>query len=296
MSRRTCILCLLPELVANSGEDTMEKLDPLLAENLANWNSRVPIHLGSGGYNVDQYIDDCTKLSKVVAFDKAVLGDLTGLSVVHLQCHIGTDTISLARLGATDVVGVDFSPAALDAARKLAAETGDNARFVLSDVYSAAATVGQQFDLLYTSVGTICWLDDIDRWASNVAGLLKPGGRFVFRDLHPVMAVFEEVDAQIIPRYSYWQPSTQPLTFDESDTYLGTGTVTSTRHNVWNHTVAEVLNALIGNGLRIDRLAEHTEVHWKLFPSVVDQGTHYVLPEPLRDKLPACLTIMATKS
>ena len=272
------------------------QLDPLLAENQANWNSRVPIHLGPGGYNVEQYIDDRAKLSKVIAYDKAVLGDLTGLSVVHLQCHIGTDTISLARLGAADVVGVDFSDAALDAASKLATQTGDNARFVLSDVYKAAETVDQQFDLLYTSVGTICWLDDIDLWAANVAGLLKPGGRFVFRDLHPVMAFFEELEGQIIPHYPYWQAANQPQVFDEDDTYLGSGTVCSTRHNVWNHTVAEVLNALIGAGFRIDRLDEHAEVDWKLFPSVTASGTHYVLPESLRDKLPVCMTIMATKS
>lgn len=146
-------------------------LDPVLAVNLANWNARVPIHLGPDGYKVERYIEDPARISEIVAFDAPKLGDLTGLSVVHLQCHIGTDTISLARLGASEVVGIDFSDAALAAARDLATRTGDNAHFVLSDVYHAAATVDRRFDLLYTSVGTIGWLDDIDRWACNTVPL-----------------------------------------------------------------------------------------------------------------------------
>ncbi|MCP5026398.1 MAG: class I SAM-dependent methyltransferase [Actinomycetia bacterium] len=276
--------------------DRPSELDPLLAENRANWNSRVPIHLGPGGYEIERYVEDPARISEVVAFDTPTLGDLTGLSVVHLQCHIGTDTISLARLGATEVVGVDFSDAALHAARDLTTQTGDNARFVLSDVYQAAATVDQRFDLLYTSVGTICWLDDIDQWAANVAGLLKPAGRFVFRDLHPVMWTYEEVDGHIAPHYPYWQPRGQPLSSEWPESYLGTGTIASPRTNEWNHTVAEVLNALINSGLRIDHLEEHPGCDWKLVPSAIAEGTQYFLPDGLRDKLPVCWTITATKA
>lgn len=275
--------------------DRPPKLDPLLAVNLANWNSRVPIHLGPDGYEVERYIEDPTSVSKVVAFDAPKLGDLTGLSVVHLQCHIGTDTISLARLGASEVVGIDFSEVALAAARELTTKTSDNARFVLSDVYHAAATVEQRFDLLYTSVGTICWLDDIDRWAGNVVGLLKPGGRFVFRDLHPTMWTFEEVDGEIVPHYPYWQQQDRPLSMEEPESYVGTGTVSAPRTNEWNHTIAEVLNALIGAGLRIDHLDEHRGCDWQLFPSAVTEGDQYLLPEHLRDKLPVCWSITATK-
>jgi SAM-dependent methyltransferase len=272
------------------------ELDPPLAENLRNWDSRVPIHLGPDGYEVERYVGDPARISAVVAFDAGRLGDLRGLSVVHLQCHVGTDTISLARLGASEVVGVDFSEPALGAARELAERTGDKARFVLSDVYHAAGTLEQRFDVLYTSVGTIGWLDDIDRWALNVAGLLVSGGRFVFRDIHPVIWVFEEVDGRIVPHFAYWQESDRPLVLEEAETYSGRGTVASPRINVWNHTVAEVLNALIGVGLRIDRVEEHPECDWRIFPSTVAEGEHYFLPDGLRDKLPVCWSITATKT
>ena len=275
--------------------DQIPDLHPFLAENQANWNSRVPVHLGPGGYRVEQFIEDRTKISDVVNFDRPKLGDLTGRSVVHLQCHIGTDTISLARLGASEVVGVDFSDKALNAARKLATDTSDNARFVLSDVYHAAATVNQQFDLLYTSVGTICWFDDIERWASNVAGLLKPGGRFVFRDLHPIMWVFEELDGEIVPHFPYWQRQDEPLRLDENESYLGVGTISSTRTNGWNHTVGEVLNALIASGMGIDHVDEHAGCDWQLFPSAIAEGTQHFLPDNLRNKLPVCWSITATK-
>ncbi len=251
--------------------------------------------MGPGGYEIERYINDPSMVSEVVAFDQPMLGDLSGLSVVHLQCHIGTDTISLARLGAGEVVGIDFSDAALDAARDLAAQTGDNARFILSDVYRAAATVDQHFDLLYTSVGTICWLDDINQWAANVAGLLKPGGRFVFRDLHPVMWTYEEVDGQIVPHFPYWQQPDQPLSQECSESYLGTGTVASPRTNEWNHTVAEVLNALIVSGLCIEHIEEYPGCDWQLFPSTIPEGSQYFLPEKLRDKLPVTWAITATK-
>jgi SAM-dependent methyltransferase len=272
------------------------ELDPLLATNRANWDARVPAHLGPGGYEVDRYVADPDRISEVVAFDRPRLGDLRDKRVVHLQCHIGTDTISLARLGAADVVGIDFSEPALAAARNLAAETGDNARFVLADVYRAAAAAGDSFDVLYTSVGTICWLDNIERWAGNVAGLLRPGGRFVFRDLHPTMWVYEEIEGQIVPHYQYWQAPDTPVESVETQSYAGDQAIASPRTYEWNHTIAEVLNALIDAGMRIDHLDEHPGCDWQLFPSATANGSQYFLPEDLRDKLPVCWSITATRA
>ncbi len=277
-------------------EVTPDDLDPLLAANRANWDARVPVHLGPGGYDVGAYVADPGRISKVVASDRERLGDLAGMRVVHLQCHIGTDTISLARLGAAEVVGVDFSRPALVAARTLAAEVGANARFIRADVYRAAEVVGERFDVLYTSVGTICWLDDIERWAANVAGLLKPGGRFVFRDLHPIMWVHEEIDGRVVPHYPYWQSPDRPQEFVEAESYLGEGTIESPRSYEWNHTVGETLNALIGAGLRIDRVDEHQGCDWQLFPSAVAEGPQFFLPDHLRDKLPVSWSICATRS
>ncbi len=271
------------------------ELDPLLAENRDNWDSRVPVHLGPNGYRQERYVDDPTWVSEMVRFDQPLLGDLTGLSVVHLQCHIGTDTVSLARVGPSEVVGVDFSEPAIEAARDLAARTGANVTFVVSDVYNAAVTVGREFDVLYTSVGAIGWFPDLARWAANVAGLLRPGGRFVFRDLHPAAWPYEAVDGQVVPHYWYWKRD-EPLVEDEETSYLGDGKVTSPRANEWSHPVSEVLNAIIGAGLRLDRVEEHEGCDWPMFGELSPQeGDQWFFPDHLRDKVPMMWSIAATK-
>ena len=143
--------------------------------NRASWNERVPAHVASPGYSVARFTEDPKFLSRVVQFDLPRLGDISGLDAVHLQCHIGTDTVSLARLGA-QMTGVDFSEPAVEAARALAEATGASARFVVSELYDAPDALGpERFDLVYTGIGAICWLPDIHRWAEVVAALPAPG-------------------------------------------------------------------------------------------------------------------------
>ena len=155
--------------------------------NRANWDERVPAHAASPDYAVDRFTQDPAFLSGVVSFDLPRLGDISGLDGVHLQCHIGTDTVSLARLGAR-MTGLDFSPAALEQGRRLAAATGVDVDFVESDLYGAPEALGtERFDLVYTGIGAICWLPEIRRWANVVATLLRPGGRLFMREGHPVL-------------------------------------------------------------------------------------------------------------
>ena len=140
------------------------------AINLANWESRVPVHTGPGGYDRTSF-DDPAHLSNVVRYDLPRLGQLDGLDVVHLQCHVGTDTISLARLGARTTVGVDFSPSALREARNLAARTDAAVTFIDGDAYDAVELLGaERFDLVYTGIGAICWLPSIRRWPTSSRG------------------------------------------------------------------------------------------------------------------------------
>ena len=154
--------------------------DRYLDVNRTNWDSRAPVH--AQAYGIDRLLADPGHLSGVVTFDLPRLGDITGLDVVHLQCHIGTDTLSLARLGAR-VTGVDLSGASLDEARQLAKRAGADIEYVQSDVYAAPQELdGRQFDLVYTGIGAICWLPSIRRWAQTVAELLRPGGRLFIRD------------------------------------------------------------------------------------------------------------------
>ncbi len=151
--------------------------DDYLAVNRRYWDSRAHAHAASHDYDIERYTADPAALSDVVAFDRSRLGDVTGLRAVHLQCHIGTDTLSLHRLGA-EVVGLDLSPTSLAEARALSDAAGADIEFVESDTYLAVDALGAgRFDLVYASVGTLLWLPDLPRWASVVAALLAPGGR-----------------------------------------------------------------------------------------------------------------------
>src|SRR6478735_9299161 len=144
--------------------------------NLANWESRVPVHTGPGGYDLTRF-DDPDYLSAVVRYDLPRLGQLDGRDVVHLQCHIGTDTVSLARLGAKSVTGLDFSPSAVEAGRALATRAGNDVTFVEAEVANAVDALGAECaDVVYTGIGALCWLPDIREWAGVVAALLRPGG------------------------------------------------------------------------------------------------------------------------
>jgi SAM-dependent methyltransferase len=179
--------------------------DDYLAVNWASWDERAPAHAQSVDYAVQRFVDDPTFLSDVVRFDLPRLGDIRGLKGVHLQCHIGTDTLSLSRLGAR-MTGLDFSGAAIVEARALAARLGADVDFVESDVYSAVDVLGREtYDLVFTGIGALCWLPDVRRWAGVVASLLRPGGRLFIREGHPMLWSMEDrEDDQLVVTYPYY--------------------------------------------------------------------------------------------
>lgn len=240
-----------------------------IAANRANWDDRAPLHAArdGSGYGVQQFLDDPTALSEVVRFDMPLLGDINGLRAVHLQCHIGTDTISLARLGAT-VTGLDFSGQSVAEARQLAADSGDPVTFVESDVREALQVLpNAAFDLVYTGVGALCWLPNIREWAGVVAGLLAPGGGLFIREAHPILwAVDESLDDDLHLRFPYFERQ-EPLEWDDEQSYVPTAAaLTATKTYEWNHSLGEIVTALIEHGLRIDMLVEHESVPWEALP------------------------------
>jgi SAM-dependent methyltransferase len=266
--------------------------------NRANWDERAPAHAASPDYNVEQFLASPTFLSDVVRFDLPLLGDIDGLRGVHLQCHIGTDTISLARLGAS-MTGLDFSAPAVAAARQLAERTGADARFVQADLYAAPDVLGRGgFDLVFTGIGALCWLPGIRRWAEVVAALLRPGGRLFIREGHPMMWALDELreDALLVVRYPYFERP-EPLVFEEQGTYVETDVVF--RHNVthsWNHGLGEIVTALMDAGLQLTGLTEHDSVPWEAFPGRMEQiggGEWRLADQPWR--LPHTYTLQAVK-
>ena len=270
--------------------------DEHLAVNRAWWDERAPAHAASLDYAVRQLIHDPKRLSDVVRFDVPRLGDVTGLRVVHLQCHIGTDTLSLARLGAT-VTGLDFSPASLEIARRIAAEAGLDIDYVESDVYSAPDILGRNaFDLVYTGVGALIWLPDIRRWADVVAQLLGPGGRLFLREAHPVLLALDENRTDVIAfAYPYFEHP-EPLVFEASDTYVETDAVFSNiESREWNHGLGEIITALLDAGLLLTMLVEHDSLPWEGLPGLMQMaGGEWSLIEH-SDRVPMSYTLQAVK-
>lgn len=272
----------------------LASMDERLVDNRANWNDRVPIHWE--GYDAEGFIADPSRLSSVVEYDSRILGDVTGRSLVHLQCHFGHDTLSWARLGAT-VTGVDFSEKAITAARTLSERSGAPGRFVVANVYDAPTKIGEQFDIVYTGVGAICWIPDIAGWAKVVAELLAPGGTFYMRDGHPVLWSLDwRDDGQLLLVYPYFEAE-DSVRFDDVDaTYAGEGTLSHTTTHEWNHGIAETYTALVDAGLVVTSLREHRELEWQGLPTMTQhEDGLWRLPEHQRDLAPLMWTITATK-
>jgi SAM-dependent methyltransferase len=229
--------------------------------NRANWDSRVPVHLK--GYDLARFRADPSFLSAVVRYDLPRLGEVRGQHGVHLQCHIGTDTISLARLGAS-MCGLDLSPASVEAARALARELGHDIAFVEADVYDAVAALGAgRFDFAYTGIGALCWIPDVRRWAQVVAALLRPGGRLFIRDGHPALYMLSDPrpDGLIAVQFPYFE--SEGTRYREESTYEGDGTAVASPDMVFfNHGIAEMLDAIRAAGLELESFEEHESVPW----------------------------------
>jgi SAM-dependent methyltransferase len=272
--------------------------DDYLAVNRASWDERAPAHARSRDYALARFVEDPTFLSEVVRFDLPGLGDLTGLRGVHLQCHIGTDTLSLARLGAR-MTGLDFSGAALVEARALAASVGADVDFVEADVYSAVDVLGREaYDLVFTGIGALCWLPDVRRWAQVVAALLRPGGRLFIREGHPMLWSLDDMrtDDQLVVRYPYYETK-EPLVTEEGGTYVETDVeFTHNLSHSWNHGLGEIVTALLEEGLGLTGLEEHDSVPWNALPgamSIGEGGEYRLTDRP--ERLAASYTLQAVK-
>ncbi len=266
--------------------------------NHAAWEERAPAHAASPDYAVERFAADPAHLSDVVRFDLPRLGDVAGLRGVHLQCHIGTDTVSVARLGAR-MTGLDFSGAALAQARRLAERAGVDVPFVEADVHDAAEVLGREaFDLVYTGVGALNWLPSARRWARVVADLLRPGGRLFLREGHPVLFALQDAreDGLLVLENAYGERA-EPLVWHDGGTYVRTEqTFAHVTTHEWNHGLGELVSALLEAGMRITALEEHDTVPWEALPGLMEELT----PNEwrLRDRpwrLPHTYTLQAVK-
>jgi SAM-dependent methyltransferase len=267
-----------------------------VAINRANWDERAPVHAASTYYGFERFTTDPAYLSGVVRFDQPRLGDLTGLRGVHLQCHIGTDTLSLARVGAR-MSGLDFAPNAVREATRLAEAAGTAIDFHQAEVYDAVDVFGAgTFDLVYTGVGALCWLPEVAKWARVVADLLRPGGRLFIREGHPMLWAFDEREPVPTLGYPYFE-HTDPIVIDESGTYVPTqAPLTNSVTHSWNHSLGEIISGLLDAGMRVTGFVEHDSVPWEALPGHMirdDLGEWRLADRP--ERLAASYTLQAVK-
>lgn len=258
--------------------------------NRANWDERVPIHVSGEFYDVDGFREGEERLRP---FELAEVGDVSGKDLLHLQCHFGLDTLGWARRGAR-VTGLDFSLPAVEAARGIAAEMGLDAGFVQSNVYDAVEALdGRDYDIVYTGLGALNWLPDIRRWAGIVARLVRPGGFLYLAEFHPFAAVFGDEDLSVEHGYFY---RSEPQVWDEPGTYADFEAETvNNRTYEWNHTLGDVISALVEAGLVLEFLHEHDYTLYPRWPFLERHGHDaYRLPEGVPD-LPLMYSLRAGK-
>ncbi len=269
--------------------------DPYFQANLANWNERAAIHVrnATAFYGIDTLKNGGHTLHPI---ELEEVGPVAGKRMLHLQCHFGLDTLSWARLGAS-ATGLDFSPPAIAAARKLAQETGLPATFVEANVYDARAAVSGLFDVVFASWGTLCWLPDVARWAEVVASLLGSGGFVYVADVHSALTQCEQEGDRLVPRYDWQTPPDRPLVFEEEATYTGDPVRLMARRTYeWLHSPIRIAQSMIAAGLSIELLHEHEALVWRAFPLMVpaDGNRGWRLPDG-HPRLPLAFSIKARK-
>ncbi len=254
--------------MAGEGEDWR-------AINRANWDERVPIHLAAPSYDLGALRAGRGRLHPI---EEAELRPVAGLRVLHLQCHFGRDTLTLAQRGA-EVVGLDFSAPAVRAACALASELGlaERARFVEADLYEAPEAIPEpaSFDLVYVSWGAIYWLPDIRRWAEIVAFFLKPGGTLYLAEGHPVALVFDDAAGGRGGMPGWFAPYFERaagMYEDPSDYADPDARLVNARTYSWMHPLGEVVTGIVAAGLDLKWLHEHDRVPWRMFENLVEDA------------------------
>jgi 2-polyprenyl-3-methyl-5-hydroxy-6-metoxy-1,4-benzoquinol methylase len=275
----------------------MENYNDYFEANKALWNQRTTVHRDSSFYNLEGFKAGETVLTPIELNE---LGDVKGKKMLHLQCHFGMDSLDWARRGAI-VTGVDLSDQAINEAKKLNDELGLNAEFICCNVYdlhpankesSKVSLSGEgSFDIIFTSYGTIGWLPDLDKWAEIIAYYLKPGGLFYIAEFHPVVWMFDEEFSQV----KYYYDNREVIVTENLGTYTDRDADIKGKEYSWNHSISEVLNALLRQGLQITQFNEFMYSPYPCFRNTVEAGDKKWHIKGMEGKVPMVYSIKATR-
>lgn len=257
------------------------------AINKEAWNKRTEVHVDSDFYNVPAFLNGQNSLHTT---ELNLLGDVKGKSILHLQCHFGLDTLSLARMGAK-VTGIDLSDKAIAKAQNLNMELGLDAAFICCDIYDLPQNLNEKFDIVFTSYGTIGWLPDLQKWASVIDYFIKPKGTFILVEFHPVIWMFDNKFTKI--EYSYFNK--EAIIDETTGTYTDRDADIHYREISWNHNLAAVFSALIQHGISIRDFQEYDFSHYNCFANLKEIRSHQYQLTGLEEKMPMMYSIVGKK-
>lgn len=257
--------------------------------NRESWNELTALHVNSDFYDVAGFKAGKTSLNEI---ELSEIGNLKGKKLLHLQCHFGMDTLSFARMGA-EVTGIDISDESIKTATALSKELSIPASFKRSNVFEAGEIVQEKFDIVYTSYGALNWLDDLDKWAKLISSFLKPGGVFYMVEFHPYIYTLND-EMQIAN--SYFKTDAIETEVDESYTDNSITNNSKLKHVEWHHSLSEVLNSLISNGLQIEFMNEFPYSMYNCFDGMIEFGEGKWVFESIKDKVPYLFSIRALKA
>lgn len=266
-----------------------------VAANLRLWDGWADLHMAGTDYDVEGFIADPASRP----FDPLtleVVGDVAGKRLLHLQSHIGLDTVRFALAGGVNVTGVDFSPRAVASARSIAERLGVPVRYVQADVTALPDEVPEAaYDVVFTSLGTIMWLPELERWAEMIASRLAPGGVFHIIDIHPFLTVFDDhiEEVRLSVRYPYF--SREPLYFEEHGSYADRDADFTADSYAWQHTLSEIVGSLLRSGLQIRQLSEYQVIGWKALEFMVEDDDGLWRLPPDAGDVPLMFSLSATR-
>lgn len=265
----------------------MANEDDYIKINKQTWNNKTDVHIASEFYDVEGFLNGKSTLNDI---ELPLLGDVSGKSILHLQCHFGQDTISFARMGAK-ATGVDLSDKAVERAREFAQKLNLVVTFVCCDIYDAPKFIDEKFDIVFTSYGTIGWFPDLGKWANVVSHFLKPDGKFVMADFHPVVWMFDDDFKTVF--YNYF--NIEPIVENESGTYADREAEMTSNTITWNHPVSEILNSLIASGIEIKAFGEYDYSPYDCFRETEEFEKGKFRIKHLGNKIPMVYSILGAK-
>ena len=256
--------------------------------NKQSWNNRTESHVNSEFYDMKGFLSGQNSLNEI---ELLLLGNIKGKSILHLQCHFGQDSISLSRLGA-EVTGVDFSDKAISFAKQISTDTKSNTTFICCNIYDLPNYLDEEFDIVFTSYGTIGWLPDLNKWAGIVSKFLKPTGQFIFVEFHPVVWLFDDEFKKIA--YNYF--NTEAIVETEEGTYADKSAPISQEYVMWNHPLSDVISSLLDNKLQLNTFQEYNYSPYNCFNNTEEIESKKFRIKHLDAKIPMVYSLSAKKT